>query len=98
MSSEKRLMRFLSCCLMLLVATAIYAPESLWAQHGQFHVEEASITDIQNAIRTGQTTCEQVVQAYLDRAKAYNGVCTALLTRDGAPIPPAKGMVRAASV
>ena len=60
-----------------------------------FRVEEASITDIQNAIRAGQTTCKQVVQAYLDRVKAYNGVCTALLTKDGAPIPPSTGMVRA---
>jgi hypothetical protein len=60
-----------------------------------FRVEEASIADIQNAIRAGQTTCRQVVQSYLDRAKAYNGVCTALLTKDGAPVPPATGMVRA---
>jgi amidase len=62
---------------------------------GGFHVEEASITDIQNAIRSGQATCKQVVQAYLDRVKAYNGVCTALLTMDGKPIPPSTGMVRA---
>jgi amidase len=62
---------------------------------GPFRVEEASISDIQSAIRTGRTTCKQVVQAYLDRAKAYNGVCTALLTMDGKPIPPSTGMVRA---
>ena len=60
-----------------------------------FSVEEASITDIQNAIRTGQTTCKQVVQGYLERVKAYNGVCTALVTKDGAPIPTSTGMVRA---
>src|SRR5438552_3179031 len=64
---------------------------------GEFHIEEASITDIQSAIRSGQTSCKQVVQAYIARAKAYNGVCTALLTKDGAPIPPATGMVRAGS-
>jgi hypothetical protein len=34
-----------------------------------FSVEEASIADIQNAIRSGQTTCKQVVQSYLDRSK-----------------------------
>ncbi len=34
----------------------------------------------------------------LDRAKAYNGACTALLTKDGAPIPPSTGMVRAGSL
>ena len=64
---------------------------------GEFHIEEASITDIQSAIRSGQTSCKQVVQAYIARAKAYNGVCTALLTKDGAPIGPATGMVRAGS-
>jgi len=61
----------------------------------QFHVEEKSITDIQDAIKSGQTSCKQVVQAYLDRAKAYNGSCTALLTKDGAPIPASTGMMRA---
>jgi Asp-tRNA(Asn)/Glu-tRNA(Gln) amidotransferase A subunit family amidase len=60
-----------------------------------FQIEEASIADIQRAIRTGQTTCKRVVQSYLDRTKAYNGACTALLTQDGKPVPPATGMVRA---
>ena len=73
---------------------AATAPQAA-AQTTGFRVEEASITGIQNAIRAGQTTCRQVVQGYLDRAKAYNGVCTALLTGDGAPIPQATGMVRA---
>ena len=73
-------------------------PGVLRSQQQPFHVEEASITDIQQAIRSGKTTCEQVVQAYLARARAYNGVCTALLTRDGAPIPPSTGMMRAGSL
>lgn len=69
---------------------------SAWGQQaGGFRVEEASIVDIQKAIRAGQTTCVDVVQAYLERAKAYNGVCTALITKDGAPVPPSTGMVRA---
>jgi amidase len=74
---------------------AIFAPALAKAQQSQFHVEEASIPDIQKAIVSGQTTCKQVVEAYLARAKAYNGMCTALLTKDGAPIPPSTGMVRA---
>jgi amidase len=65
------------------------------AQAPQFHIEEASITDIQNGIKSGQTSCKKVVEAYLARAKAYNGVCTELLTKDGAPISPTTGMVRA---
>jgi Asp-tRNA(Asn)/Glu-tRNA(Gln) amidotransferase A subunit family amidase len=60
-----------------------------------FQVEEASIASIQAAIRNGQTTCQQVVQAYINRAKAYNGVCTALVTADGAPVPQKFGPVRA---
>ena len=50
-----------------------------------FQVEEASIQSIQAAIQSGETTCQQVVQAYIDRAKAYNGVCTALVTRCTGP-------------
>ena len=81
-----------------LAVLILLAPALLQGQDGQFHVEEASITDIQNAIRSGQTTCEGVVRAYLERAKAYNGACTALLTKDGAPIPQAMGMMRAGSM
>ncbi len=62
-----------------------------------FQVEEATIESIQQAIQTKQTSCKAVVQAYIDRAKAFNGVCTALVTADGAPIKPAKGYVRAGS-
>jgi len=62
-----------------------------------FQVEEASIQGIQAAIQSGKTTCRQVVQAYIDRAKAYNGVCTALVTRDGMPVQSRPGTVRAGS-
>jgi hypothetical protein len=92
---KANLARILSCFTVLAVST-VCTPDPGRAQ-GQFQVEEASIPDIQNAIRSGQTTCLQVVQAYLDRAKAYNGACTALVTKDGAPIPQATGMVRAGS-
>lgn len=60
-----------------------------------FQVEEASIKDIHSAIQTGETTCQQVVQAYIDRAAAYNGVCTVLVTRDGKDVNPVNGYVRA---
>ena len=56
-----------------------------------FHLEEATIADVQRAIQQGQTTCQGIVQAYIERAKAYNGVSNALLTEDGAPIPAAPG-------
>lgn len=60
-----------------------------------FRVEEATIEDLHRAIRSGATTCVEVVAQYIDRARAYNGVCTALVTEDGASIPPATGAVRA---
>jgi Asp-tRNA(Asn)/Glu-tRNA(Gln) amidotransferase A subunit family amidase len=59
-----------------------------------FNVYEAGIDDIQQAIQSRATTCQGVVQAYIDRAKAYNGVCTALVTADGAPVAAATGPVR----
>jgi Asp-tRNA(Asn)/Glu-tRNA(Gln) amidotransferase A subunit family amidase len=61
----------------------------------RFHIEEATIGDMQRAIQDGRTTCKTVVQAYITRARAYNGVCTRLVTRDGADIPQASGTVRA---
>ena len=60
-----------------------------------FVIEEATIDGIHAAIRSGQTTCQGIVQAYIDRARAYNGVCTSLVTADGADIPPATGATRA---
>lgn len=65
------------------------------ASAAKFQVEEASIDDIHNAIKAGQTTCKSVVQTFIERARAYNGVCTQLVTKDGASIPTAKGQVRA---
>jgi Asp-tRNA(Asn)/Glu-tRNA(Gln) amidotransferase A subunit family amidase len=70
------------------------APRPASAQ-APFRVEESTIADVHHAIASGQTTCRAVVQAYLDRAKAYNGTCTALVTADGKPIAPATGPVRA---
>jgi amidase len=60
-----------------------------------FRVEEATIAELHRAIQQGATTCRRVVQAYIDRARAYNGTCTRLVTRDGAPVAPASGAVRA---
>ena len=79
-----------------LVGTAGIASTFLPAiASAQFRVEEASIDEIHAAIKTGETTCLDIVQAYIERAKAYNGVCTQLVTMDGRPVPPATGYVRA---
>src|SRR5690606_9679051 len=50
-----------------------------------------------SAIQSGETTCFDIVQAYIERAQAYNGICTALVTPDGADVEPAFGYVRAGS-
>ena len=60
-----------------------------------FRLEEATIDELHEAIRTGRTTCVAVVQHYIDRARAYNGVASVLVTEDGAPVPQADGAVRA---
>jgi len=62
-----------------------------------FHVEEATIADVHRAIQHGETTCKNIVETYIARARAYNGTCTQLVTRDGAPIAPGPGAVRAGS-
>jgi Asp-tRNA(Asn)/Glu-tRNA(Gln) amidotransferase A subunit family amidase len=41
----------------------------------KFHLEEATIEQIQQAILARQITSEQLVRLYLARIKAYNGTC-----------------------
>ena len=64
------------------------------SQGFRFQLEEATIPDVHRAIRERQITCRALVQAYVNRARAYNGVSDRLVTRDGAPIPVARGTVR----
>src|SRR5262245_30566923 len=64
------------------------------AQAGDFHLKETTIDNIHQGIRSGDVTCKQVVQAYVERAKQYNGICTKLVTADGAKIPAAMGTMR----
>ena len=67
----------------------------LGAQEQPFRLEEATIEELHAAIKSGQTTCVAIVQHYIDRVRAYNGVASALVTQDGAPVPEAPGAVRA---
>jgi amidase len=67
----------------------------LGAHEKPFRLEEATIEELHAAITAGQTTCVAIVQHYIDRARAYNGVASALITQDGAPVPEATGAVRA---
>ena len=80
---------------LVLMAAMPWAGETNAQPRTPFQLEEASIESIHNAIRSGQTTCAQIVQGYVARARAYNGVCTALVTEDGKSVSAALGAVRA---
>ena len=61
----------------------------------RFHLEEATIAELHQAIKNGETTCVAVVRHYIERARAYNGVASVLVTAEGAVVPKATGAVRA---
>ena len=60
-----------------------------------FRLEEATIDELHQAIKNGQATCVAVVQHYIERVRAYNGVASLLVTEDGAPVLETTGTVRA---
>jgi len=60
-----------------------------------FRVEEATIDELHQAIKAGRTTCVQIVQQYIGRARAYNGICSLIVTENGASVRAAAGTVRA---
>jgi amidase len=60
-----------------------------------FRLEEATIDELHRAIKAGRTSCVAIVRHYIERARAFNGVASALVTKDGAPSPEARGAVRA---
>src|SRR5438270_12896660 len=60
-----------------------------------FALEEATIDQLHEAIRAGRRTCVAIVQHYIARARAFNGVCSRLVTEAGAPVPEATGAARA---
>lgn len=59
-----------------------------------FQLEEATIGELHAAIRAGETTVLKVVQHYLTRVRAFNGVSSMLVTADGRDVPAAAGAVR----
>jgi amidase len=54
---------------------AITADANGPAKPGTFHLEEATIADIQRAILAKEITSEALVNLYLKRIKAYDGTC-----------------------
>ena len=63
----------------------VYTQQQASAQPFQFHLQEATISDVHRGIQEGQLTCRALVQAYVNRARAYNGTCNQLVTEDMAP-------------
>ncbi|HEY6766357.1 MAG TPA: amidase family protein [Candidatus Sulfotelmatobacter sp.] len=82
---------------LLLLGLMLVTAEAAAPQQVGFHLEEATIDDVHRAIRQGQITCKGLIQLYINRAKAYNGVSNVLVTKDGELIPPATGVLRAGS-
>ena len=80
---------------LLMAGIAVAQPET--SPSDRFRIEEATIEGMHRAIQDGEISCQGLVQAYVDRARAYNGACTQLVTLDGAPVAPARGPVRAGS-
>ncbi len=78
-----------------LLGVLLAGAEGAGTQQAGFHLEEATIDDMHRAIRDGQITCRGLIQLYINRAKAYNGVSNVLVTKNGEAIPPAPGAIRA---
>src|SRR5215831_12571341 len=66
-------------------------------QEQRFRLEEATIDELHHAIMAGETTCVAVVQHYLDRVRAFNGVANVLVTEHGGSVAPVAGAVRGGS-
>jgi amidase len=60
-----------------------------------FRLEEATIDELHEALKAGEITCVEVGRRYIERARAYNGVCSLLVTEHGGPVAEAEGTVRA---
>src|SRR5262245_31914042 len=77
-------------------AFAVLATAFCSLARADFQLQEATIDDIHKAIRSGEMSCKQIVEAYIARAKTYNvGACAKLVTADGAKVPKLFGATRA---
>ena len=72
----------------MVAALAVLAGPAAPSAQGpawRFQLEEATIDDVHRAIKDGQISCQGLVQAYLNRARAYNGVASEIVTEEMAP-------------
>src|SRR5262245_30302529 len=70
---SSRLGRSAACVLCLVVSWASVGGAQ--KPRGKFHLQEATIADIQQALQSRQITTVGLVELYLKRIKAYNGRC-----------------------
>src|SRR3954451_5110378 len=76
-------------------ALAVLATAFCSLARADFQLQEATIDDIHKAIRSGEMSCKQIVEAYIARAKTYNvAACSKLVTADGAKVPKVLGATR----
>ena len=69
-------MRWASRGVLALILTMTAAvPSATQDRRGRFHLEDATIARIQQAIQSRQITTVGLVELYLKRIKAYNGTC-----------------------
>jgi Asp-tRNA(Asn)/Glu-tRNA(Gln) amidotransferase A subunit family amidase len=71
----RRFTHTLALVLILDVCISARAQQTTSPSPSRFEIHEATIDQIQQAIRTKQITTRGVVEAYLRRVKAYNGTC-----------------------
>lgn len=91
------LLQFRHCMSAIMILLPLCISSLAQAQDKSFAIEEVTIKQLHTAIQNGETTCQKVVQTYIDRARAYNGACTRLVTSDGNPIDQALGNMRGGS-
>ncbi|MEO8256043.1 MAG: amidase [Acidobacteriota bacterium] len=61
--------------LLLILIIATSTTGAMQQAPARFHLQEATIASIQQALRAGQITTVGLVELYLKRIKAYNGRC-----------------------
>jgi hypothetical protein len=54
---------------------SLFTQHITFAANASFHLEEATIADVQRAIRAKEITATQLVNLYFKRIEAYNGKC-----------------------
>lgn len=93
MSTTQRTLYILPPVLLVLalVGLPLVGPRGAASQEFRFELVEATIADVHRAIQQGQITCRGLVEAYVQRARAYSSPSDRLVTADGTPIPPAQG-------